>query len=1096
MIRAAPFALAWLAAVGTAADAAETDPADLEFFESKIRPVLAERCYACHGDDPAKIRGGLVLLDAEGVRAGGDSGAVIVPGSPEDSLMIEALHYEGLTQMPPDGKLPAQVIADFEQWILRGAPDPRTGGEQTVVATRSSAETFDYGPGREHWAFRRVEDPALPDVEDEAWVSRPLDRFILARLEDRGLAPVAPADRRTLLRRATFDLIGLAPSEAEIEDFLADESPDAFARVVDRLLASPHYGERWGRHWLDIARYADSNGLDENIAFPNAFRYRDYVVDSLNRDKPFNRFVREQIAGDLMPADTDAQRFEQITATGFLMLGPKVLAEQDIDKMLIDIVDEQVNTVGRAFLALPVGCARCHDHKFDPIPTADYYAMAGVLRSTSTMSNAAGMRWLERPLAPEDALAEYEAAQELVAEAREKVDEVVEEQNDVLRGPRRAALAEYLLAVEDAYPSWRSEQAKREEAGETPRSRDGDGPTPAADETPRPRDGESDSDGEADGEADSDGDGPARDGEAERDEAAATIARVAKARGLEAAVLEQWVRAFYRYREGPPVEGDAPSPSAVFVVWNAYAAASPDRYEQVTEDLRALIASEKVLTAPLTRGLVRGPAPKSLEEVAWRYASLFATIEIAWEEHLMRLGLKDEDEIAPSDFRLPREQEELRWLVYDGYFCIPCLDQEEEEKLYPPEALERLAELRAEVERLEEASPPAPPYAMAVEEAEIVDLPVHIRGSHLNLAEEPEPRGFLKVTDHLVPPPPVAAGASGRLELARWITHPEHPLTARVIVNRVWHWHFGRGLVDTPSNFGAIGTKPTHPELLDWLARRFVEGGWSLKSLHRDIMLSSTYRLSSDYDAASAAVDEENLLLWRNNRRRLEVEPIRDALLQLAGRLDLTIGGRVEEYDARGYVFGETGTLARVDIYDAPRRSIYMPVVRTAIYNIFGGFDFGDASDSVGDRSETVVPRQALLMMNSPFVEEAALGFARQLLELEGASAAERIDTAFVRAYGRPADDVEIEDSLAFLDDMRRCAADTGCAGAVRGSDHTLGAPAPPPAADPERRTLGAPASPPASEENAPRSGDHSELYAWTRLAHVILAASEFIYIN
>ena len=1015
MIRAAPFLLAWLAAVGTVAGASEIDPADLEFFESKIRPVLAERCYQCHGGDPAKIRGGLILLDAEGVRAGGDSGAVIVPGSPEDSLMIEALHYEGLTQMPPDGKLAAHVIADFEQWIRRGAPDPRTGGEQTVVATRA-AEAFDYGPGREHWAFRRVEDPALPEVEDEAWVSHDLDRFILSRLEERGLAPVAPADRRTLLRRATFDLIGLAPTEAEIEDFLADEGPAAFAKVVDRLLASPHYGERWGRHWLDVARYADSNGLDENIAFPNAFRYRDYVVDSLNRDKPFNRFVHEQIAGDLMPAESDAQRFEQITATGFLMLGPKVLAEQDIDKMLIDIVDEQVNTLGRAFLALPVGCARCHDHKFDPIPTADYYAMAGILRSTETMSDAAGMRWLERPLAPEDEIAEYEAAQKLVAEAQEKVDEVVREQNDVLRGPRRAALADYLLASEEAYPSWSDDEAKQEAARET-------------------------------------------------------IGRVAGSRGLEAPVLERWVRAFYRYREGPPVEGDAPSPSTVFVIWNAYAATSPDRYEQVTEDLRALIASEKVLTAPLTRSLVRGPAPKTLDEVAWRYASLFATIEIAWEEHLMRLGLKDEDELSPSDFRLPREQEELRWLVYDGYFCILCLDQEEEEKLYPQEALEQLAELRAGVERLEEASPPAPPYAMAVDETATVDLPVHIRGSHLNLAEEPERRGYLKVTDHLVPPPPVADDTSGRLELARWITHPEHPLTARVIVNRVWHWHFGRGIVDTPSNFGAIGSTPSHPDLLDWLARRFVEGGWSLKNLHRDIMLSSTYRLSTDYDGANATVDEENRLLWRMNRRRLEVEPIRDALLQLAGRLDLTIGGRVEEYDARGYVFSEYGPLDRVDIYDAPRRSIYMPVVRTAVYPIFGGFDFGDASDSVGDRSETVVPRQALLMMNSPFVEEAALGFARQLLEIEDADAAERIDTAFVRAYGRPADDVEIADSLAFLDEMRSCASDTGCA---RGSG----------------RTLGAPASSPASA-----SAD-AELYAWTRLSHVILAASEFIYIN
>ena len=486
----------------------------------------------------------------------------------------------------------------------------------------------------------------------------------------------------------------------------------------------------------------------------------------------------------------------------------------------------------------------------------------------------------------------------------------------------------------------------------------------------------------------------------------------------------------------PPVQGDGANASVVFLIWNAYAAATPDRYEQVTEELRSTIASEKVLTAPLTRGLVRGPAPKTLEEVAWRYASLFATIEIAWEQHLMRLGLKDEDELAPTDFVLPTEQEELRRLVYQSFLCILCLDQDEEEKLYPAEALERLAELRAEVERLEEASPAAPPYAMAVDEAEIVDLPVHIRGSHLNLAEKPEPRGFLKVTDHLAPPP-VAADASGRLELARWITHPEHPLTARVIVNRVWHWHFGRGIVDTPSNFGATGSAPTHPQLLDWLARRFVEGGWSLKNLHRDIMLSSTYQLSANYDAGNAAVDEENLLLWRMNRRRLEIEPIRDTLLQLAGRLDLTMGGRVEEYNPRGYVFGEGSTFGQFDFYAAPRRSIYMPVVRNAIYKVFSGFDFGDASDSVGNRPARVVPRQALLMMNSPFVEEAARGFAERLLEIEDANAGGRIGTAFLRAYGRPASNAEVADSLAFLEEMRSCAADTGCAGGAQGSGPT-----------------------------------------------------------
>ncbi len=1025
-----------LLAGGGPVAAANLEPADVEFFESRIRPVLAERCYACHGGDPRRIRGGLVLLDADGLRAGGDSGAVVVPGAPEDSLLIEALHYEGLTQMPPDGKLPAHVIADFEQWVRRGAPDPRTGTGETVVAERS-AGAFDYGPGREHWAFRRIADPEPPAVTDESWPRNAIDRFVLARLEANGLRPVGAADRRTLLRRATFDLVGLPPTKAEIEEFLADESPSAFARVVDRLLASPHYGERWGRHWLDIARYADSNGLDENIAFPNAFRYRDWVVDSLNRDKPFDRFVHEQLAGDLMPAETDEQRFEQLTATGFLMMGPKVLAEQDEGKMLIDIVDEQVNTLGRAFLALPVGCARCHDHKFDPIPTSDYYALAGILRSTETMSDGAGMRWLERPLASADALAEHEAALKLVAEAQEKVDELVREQNDVLRAPRRAALAHYLLAAEEAYPSWHGDAEPHD---------------PKAPQAGKAEDGNS---------GDGSGDDPADDAARKRSREA--IERAAGLRGLEAPVVERWVRAFHRYREGPPVEGDAPSPGAVFVIWNAYAAATPDRYEQVTEDLRALIASEKVLIAPLTRSLVRGPAPKSLEEVAWRYASLFATVEIAWEEHLMRLGLKAEDERKASDYSLPREQEELRWLIYDGWFCIPCLDQKEEEALYPAEALAQLADLRAEVERLEEASPPAPPYAMAVDEAEIVDLPVHIRGSHLNLAAKPEPRGFLKVTDHLAPPPPIAGSASGRLELARWITHPEHPLTARVIVNRVWHWHFGRGIVDTPSNFGVIGSEPSHPALLDWLARRFVEGGWSLKSLHRDIMLSSVYRLASDHDPANAALDEENRLLWRMNRRRLEAEPIRDAMLQMTGRLDRTVGGKVEQFDARGYVFGEGGPVGKVDYYDAPRRSIYMPVVRTAVYNFFGGFDFGDASDSVGDRSETVVPRQALLMMNSPFVEEAARGFARQLLAIPGASDADRIDTAFVRAYGRPADAAETADALTFLEQV---AGEPTSAGEGDGDDRDGG-----------------------------DSAD-ADLHAWTRLCHVILAASEFIYVN
>ena len=967
---------------------------DLEHFESKIRPVLAERCYQCHGADPERIRGGLALVDAAGVRAGGDSGAVVVPGVPDDSLLIEAIRYEGVLQMPPDGRLPASVVADFERWVTRGARDPRVSDTPVVATGAESGEAYDFGPGRDHWAFRAIGRPEPPAVQSETWVRGSIDRFILARLEADGLSPVAPAEKRQLLRRVTFDLTGLPPTQTEIDAFLRDSRPDAYERVVDRLLASPRYGERWGRHWLDVARYADSNGLDENVAHRNAFRYRDWVIEAFNSDKPYDQFVQEQIAGDLLPAASDVERFAHLTATGFLALGAKVLAEQDVDKMLIDIVDEQVNVVGRAFLAEPVGCARCHDHKFDPIPTADYYALAGIMRSTKTMGGD-NSRWVERPLANEATVEAYEAAQELVEEAEEAVSEIVDEQNEVLRWPRRQALAAYLLAAEEVYPGWSDdEQANRVALNE--------------------------------------------------------VAKIAERDGLEAAVLERWVQAFYRYRQGPPVQGDAPNPSVVFEIWDAYAATDPATYEQVTKDLRTLIASEKVLIAPLTRSLVRGPAPRSLEEVAWRYATLFGVIEIAWDEHLQRLALEDEEDLTPLDFRLPREQEELRRLVYGGRLCILCLPQTREERLYPADVVSELVGLRAVVKEREDASPPRPPYAMSVEEEEeTVDLPIHIRGSHLNLADTPQPRGFLRVTDHIVPPPPIPAGASGRLELARWITHPEHPLTARVMANRIWHWHFGRGLVDTPSNFGTTGSAPTNVDLLDWLARRFVESGWSMKMLHREILLSSTYRLSTDYSEVNAAVDQSNLLHWRMNRRRLEVEPIRDALLHLAGSLDLTMGGRVEEYNPRGYVFSEGSTFGRFDFYVSPRRSVYMPVVRNAIYDIFAGFDFGNASDSVGGRPSTVVPSQALLMMNSEFVETQAAAFARRTMARPSADATGRIRVAFIEAYGRPATQQEVEDSLAFLDEMRTAA--------------------------------------PAGAE---------ETFAWTRLCHVILGASEFIYLD
>ena len=539
-----------------------------------------------------------MLVDAAGVRAGGDSGAVVVPGSPDDSLLIDAIRYGGPIKMPPDGRLPAAVVADFERWVARGAVDPRTSTTAVVAARADSGAAYDFGPGREHWAFRPMARPEPPDVDDPTWVRGAIDRFILARLEAQGLTPVAPAGKRQLLRRVTFDLTGLPPTPAGIDAFLADEGPEAYERVVKRLLASPRYGERWGRHWLDVARYADSNGLDENIAHPNAFRYRDWVIEAFNSNKPYDRFVQEQIAGDLLPAAGDDERFARLTATGFLTLGAKVLAEQDVDKMRIDIVDEQVNVIGRAFLAEPVGCARL------PRPQVRPHSHRRLLRAgrhhaldhdDGRRSHAVGGAAPRRRRDGRPVRGGAGTGRRGAGGGR--------------RSRRRAERDPAATAGGRRWPAISSPRRKPIPPG-APTRRPGAG-------RPRPSPGS-----------------PAGD-------------------GLEVAVLERWVRAFFRYREGPPVQGDAPNPSVVFRIWNAYAAAPATRYREVTDELRAQIASEKVLIAPLTRSLVRGPAPGSLEEVAWRYASLFAVIEIAWDEHLQRLGLEDPDELTPGDFRLP-----------------------------------------------------------------------------------------------------------------------------------------------------------------------------------------------------------------------------------------------------------------------------------------------------------------------------------------------------------------------------------------------------------------------------------------------------------
>jgi cytochrome c553 len=794
--------------------AAGPGPDRAAFFENKVRPLLAEHCISCHG--PQKQKGGLRLDSRETLLQGGDLGPAVVPGKPAESLLLKAVGYaDESLRMPPRGKLTDRQIADLTQWVTDGAEYP------SAAATAKAASA---GGGRDapHWAFQPLSHPAVPAVKDAAWCRSPLDRFVLAKLEAAGLRPAPEADRRTLIRRATFDLLGLPPTPAEVDAFVRDPRPDAYEQLIDRLLASPAYGERWGRHWIDVARYADSNGLDENVAHGNAWRYRDYVVDAFNADKPYDQFVREQVAGDLLPPAGEAARRERLIATGFLSLGPKVLAEVDKVKMEMDIVDEQLDTAGKAFLALTLGCARCHDHKFDPISQADYYALAGVFKSTRTMSDFKTVaKWNEAPLA-----------------------------------------------------------------------------------------------------------------------AAAEVARRA--------------------------------------------------------DFDKKIAAKK---AEVDKAVARG------------------------KEALAKTAKENKD--SQKDEK-PAKGEDA----------------------FPADVKAELAKLRAEQAVLTKAAPVIP-TAMAVEEGTPADTRIHIRGSHLTLGKV-VPRGVPRVLagDR---PPVFDPKASGRLQLAEWMASPDHPLTARVFVNRVWRWHFGQGIVPTPDNFGKLGQRPINPALLDWLARDFVAGGWSVKALHRTLMRSATYRMSAAYDAAAALADPDNRLHWRAEPRRLEAEAVRDAVLAVSGRLDRTMGGSLLHVENRGYLFDHTskdGTR-----YDSRRRALYLPVIRNNVYDVFQLFDAPDFAVPSGDRATTTVASQALFMLNSELVADAADALAGELLAGPGDDAA-RVGRLYARAYGRPPVGDEVGRSLELVRSL-------------------------------ERAQSGGPPEPAVRSRRA-----------WAGLCQVTMAASEFIYVK
>jgi Protein of unknown function (DUF1553)/Protein of unknown function (DUF1549)/Planctomycete cytochrome C len=750
--------------------AEEKPPPDgVEFFEKKIRPLLIKHCYECHGPDAKKPGGGLRLDTRDGVLKGGGSGVVVVPGEPEKSLLLNAVRRSGELKMPPKSKLSADEVAELEAWVKMGVPDPRTG----IVL--KPAEPI---RGRDLWSLKPVRDLPVSAVNDGDWPLTPIDRFLLSKLEHKGLKPAAPADRRVLIRRATYDLTGLPPTPEEIDAFLADDSPEAFPKVIDRLLASPAYGERWGRHWLDVVRYADTAGDNSDYPIPQMYRYRNWVIDAINADMRYDEFVRRQLAGDLLPATDDTDRHEKLIATGYLANARRFGSYDDLGNGLpypwYLTYEDTIDNLGRTFLGLTINCARCHDHKFDPFTQQDYYALYGFFQSTR-------YPW---------------PGIELDKVQRELVPLVPAEQVAAFENSRREKVAGFDARVK----------------------------------------------------------------EMQSDKAA--IDKAAKAMGYFSVL-----------------------PAAVLA----------PRSDKLVESIKAA-----------------RKAKEEFEKQPLPYPTAYAVMDrpVAGKRKV-------------------------------GNACI---------------------QIKGDPERL---GPEVPRR-----------FPIILGGQSL----------------------PPESKSSGRLEFANWIVSGQNPLTARVVVNRVWQYHFGRGIVPTPSDFGNQGQPPTHPELLDYLASRFVEDGWSLKAMHRRIMLSRAYQMSSADDGANAKLDADNEFLWRFPRRRLDAESIRDTMLAVSGALDRSPGGPHPFPAMTTWDFTQHKPFKAV--YETDRRSVYLMTQRIQRHPFLALFDGADTNASTATRVTSTTPLQALYLMNDPFVHAQARKLAERLMA-ECPDDSARIEQGYVLLFGR-----------------------------------------------------------------------------------------------
>ncbi|MEK7677513.1 MAG: DUF1549 domain-containing protein, partial [Verrucomicrobiota bacterium] len=734
----------------------EPDAAGLEFFEKKIRPVLVEHCYPCHSRQSEKVKGGFRLETREDLRHGGDSGPAVIPGDPEKSLLIKAVRYldENLQMPPKNKKLSAEQISDLEAWVRMGAPDPRTnqlpsGASQPLTAAPAQAgSTLNLQPSASHWAFQPVKKPPIPAVQNQRWIQTPVDQFVLAKLEEKGMAPSRRADKWSLIRRATFGLAGLPPTPEEVAAFLADKSPEAFAKVVDRLLGSPRYGECWGRHWLDVARYADTKGyvFEEERRFPYSYTYRDYVIRSLNEDLSFDRFLIEQLAGDLLPLGEDKR---PLAALGFLTLGRRFLNNQH------DIIDDRIDVVSRGMMGLTVACARCHDHKYDPIPAKDYYSLYGIFGSCSEPAEKPLLGDQARPAA----YAEYLAEREKRAEELRQFEET--KQAEALAKLRQQT-GEYLLA---AYDTQQLADPSKAEG-------------------------------------------------------------LARERKLDAGVVRRWIQS---------LENWSKQPHPIFTPWSAFSALPENEFSTKAQALAAKFAANQDASAPLNPLVAKafaGEPPASMKEVAQRYGKLFEATEKEWQEAIEKSEIRNpkseirNHQLPVTSHQLPVSnlpdpaREALRQVLYasDAPASLPAA---EVTRLFDVPTRQKSRALQRKLDELDATHPGSPPRAMVLQDNPTPLNPrVFVRGNPSNPGPE-VPRQFLEILAGQDRQP--FQKGSGRLELARAIASQNNPLTARVMVNRVWLQHFSFGLVRTPSDFGLRSEPPTHPELLDYLAGRFME---------------------------------------------------------------------------------------------------------------------------------------------------------------------------------------------------------------------------------------------------------------------------------